>query len=315
MTQIADIGAYERANDPEPFAIDANLYGLDVAADGAVIVADAGGNTVYRVDPASGDLALLAVIPGVSPPAGFEAPEGGNPFRGGALELDPVPTGVAVAADGSILVGQLGSLVTDAGQVVHLAADGALGEIVSGLTNVVDVKIGPDGAPYVSEISTDFEAEIPAPGAVVRLAADGTPETVLADLPFPNGLAFAADGALYVVINTVSFGPPQGQVLRCELESAAAQPDMQTIELHDFAFSPSTITIPANTEVTLRLVNRGFAVHDFTIADLSISSPTIRPGRSATVVVTAAPGTYRIACAVPGHLAHGMVGTVQAMTG
>ena len=222
VASVADIGAYERANDPEPFAIDSNLYGLAVAPDSALIVADAGGNAVYRVDPASGALSVLAVIPGIPLPAGMEPPEGGNPMRGGAAELDPVPTGIAVADDNTILVGLLAALVTDAAEVLRLAEDGTLSSAATGLSNVVDVAIAPDGTLYASQISTDFAGEMPAPGNVVRIEADGTAEAVLGDLPFPNGIAFDQSGALYVVINAISIDSPQGQVLRCELASAAA---------------------------------------------------------------------------------------------
>ena len=310
VTQVADIGANERANNPDPNLVDSNLYGLDIAADGTVIVADAGGNAVYRVDPASGELSVLAVLPGVAPPEGMEIPEGGNPMRGGAIELDPVPTGIDVAPDGTVYVGLLSSEVTGAARVLSIAADGTVGEVATGLSNVVDVATAPDGTLYASQISTDFEGEEPAPGNVLRINADGSTEVVLDNLFFPNGIAFDQSGALYVVIGTVT---PEGQVLRCDLAADSAQAAIQTIELRDYSFSPSEIVIPADTEVTLRLENRGFASHDLTIDALDVSSPRVRPGRTETLVFTAPPGDYLAYCSVTGHRAHGMVGTVRAV--
>jgi plastocyanin len=314
VTAVADIGANEKANNPEPFAVDSNLYGLDIAADGALIVADAGGNAVYRVDPASGELAVLAVIPGVAPPADMEIPEGGNPERGGAIELDPVPTGIEVAADGTITVGLLGALVPGAAKVLRLAGDGTISDVATGLSNVVDVAAAPDGTIYASQISTDFESEVPAPGNVVRIGADGTAEVVLDNLPFPNGIAFDSAGALYVVVNTVSVGPPQGQVLRCDLTAASTLTVVQTIELRDYAFAPREVTIPADTEMTLRLENRGFVAHNLSIDALGLRSPLVRPGKTETVMISAAPGDYLAYCSVPGHRARGMVGNVHVVT-
>jgi sugar lactone lactonase YvrE len=314
VTQVADIGAFEVANNPDPHWVDSNLYGIDVAADGTVVVADAGGNTVYRVDPSSGELSVLATLPGVALPEGFEAPEEGNPMRGGAMELDPVPTGIDVAADGTIHIGYLSSQVTGAAKVVSLAADGIVGDVATGLSNVVSVATAPDGTLYASQMSTDFEGEEPAPGNVVRIGADGTAEVVLENLPLPNGIAFDQAGALYVVINAVTFESPEGQVLRCDLAAASAHTMAQTIELRDYAFAPKEIVIPADTEVTLRLENRGFFAHDLSIDALDLHSPVVRPGATETVVISAEPGDYAAYCSIPGHRARGMVGAVHAIT-
>ncbi len=61
---------------------------------------DAGGNAVYRVDPASGDFSLLAVIPTAG-----KLP-GGEGLSGADAERQPVPTGLALG-DGVAFVGLL----------------------------------------------------------------------------------------------------------------------------------------------------------------------------------------------------------------
>jgi uncharacterized cupredoxin-like copper-binding protein len=195
--------------------------------------------------------------------------------------------------------------------VLSIAADGTLSDVATGLSNVVDVATAPDGTLYVSQIFTSFEGEEPAPGNVLRIGTDGTAEVVLDNLPVPNGIAFDQSGALYVVIGAVS---PQGQVLRCDLAAASARAAIQTIELREYSFSPSEIAIPADTEVTLRLENRGFAAHDLTIDALGVSSPIVRPGETETIVISAAPGDYLAYCSVTGHRFHGMVGTLRAIT-
>ena len=107
VASVADIGAIEKATNPDGLGIDSNLYGLALATDGNLYVADAGGNALYRVNPAGGQPALVAVFPGIALPPGAPVPPGGNPARGGRAELDPVPTGVAPNPAGGVYVGNL----------------------------------------------------------------------------------------------------------------------------------------------------------------------------------------------------------------
>lgn len=208
VTPIADIGAYERASNPHPAAIDSNLYGLAVGADRMVYVADAGGNTIYSVNPESGELTVVAVLDDIPLPPGAQGPP----------MLEPVPTGVAINPSGGLFVGLLsgGPFPPGAAKVLAIAADGTVSDAATGLTMVVDVAVGPDGNLYASQISLNFLSQPPALGNVVRIAADGSHEVVVDGVPFPNGIAFDADGNLYLVANTVSFGPPAGMILRCD---------------------------------------------------------------------------------------------------
>jgi plastocyanin/sugar lactone lactonase YvrE len=328
VTPVADIAAYERANNPDPHLVDSNLYGLAVAPDGAIVVADAAGNAVYRVDPTSGAVAVAAVLPGLPLPEGMAMPSGGNPERGGANELDPVPTGVAIGPDGAVAVGLLsgGPFPPGAAKVVRLGADGTLADAATGLTMVVGVAVGPDGALYASQFSTNFLAGPPDPGNVVRIGPDGSSEVVVDGLSFPNGIAFDAAGNLYVVADSVNLGPggaePQGQVLRCAPDTAATPApggaDDQaatevSVRLVDFAFVPSELTIPADTEVTIRLTNEGSAPHNFFIDPLDVRSETIGGGQETTVTIRAAAGDYEYFCAIPGHRPAGMVGTLHVV--
>ena len=146
-----------------------------------------------------------------------------NPARNGVAELDPVPTGVAPAPDGGVYVGFLGGFLLPPGsaKVVRVAPDGAQRDVTTGLTAVVDVEIGPDGALYVTEFAAGYDAEGQTgwradSGRVLRVPEAGPPEVVAAGLNKPNGLAFDDAGNLFVVVN--SDAPPQagarGQLLR-----------------------------------------------------------------------------------------------------
>ena len=72
------------------------------------------------------------------------------------------------------------------------------------------------------------------------------------------------------------------------------------------------LTINAADEpVTIKMVNTGAALHNFSIDSLDISVD-VNPGDTVDVVIPAgtAPGTYDFYCNVPGHKEAGMVGTL-----
>ena len=217
ITTVADIGEYERTQNPDPNAVDSNLYGMTMGSDGLLYVADAGGNTVYTVDPASGELTALAVIPGV-PMEEFQ-----NPARGGAEEIDPVPTGLAPAQGGGVILGQLtgGPFPQGAASIYKVGADGSVSQVATGMTMVTGVAIGPGGQIYVAQISEDFLSQPPAAGSIVKIGAFNQPYPVLGGLPIPNDVKFDSQGNMYVVIFTTAPAgtPPGGMVLKCDLDA------------------------------------------------------------------------------------------------
>lgn len=225
VTLLADIGAYERANNPDPYNIDSNLYGVAVGDDGTIYVNDAGGNTTYRIAAGGGEPEVLAVHPGIELPEGMEGPPGGNPGRGGEMALDPVPTDIVTTADGGVLVGLLsgGPFPAGAAKIVSVSADGTITDVAGGLTMVVAVAAGPDGQLYATQFSMNMLAEMPEPGNVVRVSVDGAHEVVIDGLMLPNGIAFDADGNLLVtMLSTSPPGEPMGMLLRCDVGAAPA---------------------------------------------------------------------------------------------
>ncbi|MBA3414103.1 MAG: ScyD/ScyE family protein [Chloroflexia bacterium] len=210
-TVVAELAPYEVANNPDGSDINSNLYGMDLGADGRLYVADAGGNSLYAVDPASGEVSLIAVVPTLS--GLTDATPAADPLT----ERQSVPTGVAVGADGAVNVALLSEVwPEDAPNVVRLTGDGTFEPVATGLTGVVDLEAAPDGALYATQIWTGFEGNLPLPGSVERILPDGSAETVLEGIFLPHGLAIADDGTLYLTANSVAFGPePAGQLLRC----------------------------------------------------------------------------------------------------
>ena len=213
----ADIGAVERATDPDGFGVESDLNGLALAPRGELHVADAGGNALYRVDRRTGAVRLVTVFAGL--PSALP-----NPSRGGAFELDPVPTGVVTGPDGGAYVGLLSGFPFPSGgaQVVRVAPDGAVTTVADGLTTVVDLAFGRDGALYVLEFASGFDLGPEAQGwrrgtgRIIRVAADGGRRVMADGLDEPFGMAIGRRGDVYVTerTNTTPAEGAEGRVLR-----------------------------------------------------------------------------------------------------
>ncbi len=104
-----------------------------------------------------------------------------------------------------------------------------------------------------------------------------------------------------------------------------------TVEMTDFSYNPSSITIPAGQPVTLTLKNTGFVEHDFVIKEINVGMTAIEsngseghahgtgaeydlhvstmPGDTSVLQFNVLePGTYEFFCSVEGHKEAGMIG-------
>jgi uncharacterized cupredoxin-like copper-binding protein len=82
------------------------------------------------------------------------------------------------------------------------------------------------------------------------------------------------------------------------------------IAMKEFSFTPSAITIPADTDVTIELDNTGVLSHDFAVVKLSFTSDMVAPGQTQTITLNAPAGSYEFICTVEGHADAGMYGTL-----
>jgi hypothetical protein len=215
--EVANIFAFEAATNPDgvPAAqggLDSHAYGLATGPDNQLYVADAGANAVFKVNPTTGEVSLLASLAGRT---------GTGP--------QSVPTGVAFGNDGTLYVSLLsgGPFPSGAARVVKIAG-GTVSDFATGLTMLTDVERGPDGKLYaVSFGRFDGSAQgnpfVPNAGSVIRLGANGEKETVLSGLNYPTSIAFNAAGDAYVAENGVG-APGSGRVVRyAQLTRYAAQ--------------------------------------------------------------------------------------------
>ena len=119
-----------------------------------------------------------------------------------------------------------------------------------------------------------------------------------------------------------------------QVSNAAAE---ITVEMTDFAYSPSSMTVPAGQPVTLTVNNTGNIEHDFVVEKIDVTTEVIqdngsnahhthgaeqnydlhvsaRPGEATIVQVTIAkPGTYKIICSIEGHEEAGMIGELTVL--
>lgn len=139
-----------------------------------------------------------------------------------------------------------------------------------------------------------------------------------------GGYAFAQDGSMPTggadacaspAASPEAMGDMAGMDMSASPEaspcaSPAAGGTPVEVDMVDIAFTQKELTIPANTDVTLHIVNQGAAVHNFTIDNPSVMSGDVQPGQSVDITVNLPAGTYEYYCSQPGHKQAGMVGTL-----
>jgi hypothetical protein len=202
---VADLSAWVRAN---PVAVLPPDHDPDAA--GFSLVADPSANAFWVDDPNSGQILNVALDGTVTRIVDLSAEH-------------RVPTGLAVAPQGGVYVGFLTPVPfpDGASSVIHVAPDGTVTEVWSGLTAVTGVAVGPDGTLYASEMTTGNLEEppfaVPGSGRIVHQTGPDRSEDVATGLMFPIGIDFGADGGLYVAMPAVGADTGDGTISRIDL--------------------------------------------------------------------------------------------------
>src|SRR5215207_388538 len=205
---FADLAAFEAANDPDqgqPASFpDSNPYGMIPHPNGGVVVTDAGGNDLLRVDK-HGRISVLAVFP-VEP----------TPGPGGAIiPMHFVPTTVVRGPDGAYYVGQLTGFPFPVGgaRVWRVVPGQAPTVYAGGFTNIIDIAFDQRGRLLVLEITANGLLSGNPAGALIRVEKSGArTELAAGELTTPTSVAVGKDGTLYVSNKGTLVGV--GEVLR-----------------------------------------------------------------------------------------------------
>jgi sugar lactone lactonase YvrE len=171
-------------------------FGLARAADGSIVIG--GDDGIFRVPPTGGRASQLSAVP--ASPIAF-APNGDlyyghftelGRIRPGSTGADRLstevnsPHGLAVAADGSLLVSDTGNR-----RLVRVDARSGRAVVVAvGLRTPMGLALDPSGAALVLEFDSH---------SLSRIAPNGAKTTLATGLPSPYALARAQDGVVYVV--------------------------------------------------------------------------------------------------------------------
>jgi hypothetical protein len=236
LVPYADLQAAEEELNPDGAQIDSNPYAVlyvdeddEVSPDGYALVADAGANAVWKVEPdfstATEDappeyeITVFASWPTTALPDGSDDPAGPAEF---------VPTSLAADKDGNVYVGGLGAFQPGEASVVQFSADGTELDRWDGFTGITGVAVD-RGHLYVSQLFGQTPPSLPgepgaeeepadadesaseeesagaAPGQVVVLHRhEEDADRYAVDVPLPAGLAAGRHGGVYASVNSVA---------------------------------------------------------------------------------------------------------------
>jgi hypothetical protein len=190
---IIDLYTIEAEQNPDGDIVSSNPTDFAVGADGdptKIVIANAGCNCVLSWTPS----------------------DGVQIYASWGIDVNPVPTSVAVGPDGKVYVGFLtGFPFPQGGSSIEVYSNGELVESYGGLTSVTDVFVTAAGTIYAVEHGVFSNSGTWENGRVVMVSADGvTP--VLEGLGRPWGLAQDANGGLFVSVGSAG-GSGDGAVI------------------------------------------------------------------------------------------------------
>ncbi|CAN5587584.1 hypothetical protein BH24ACT5_BH24ACT5_27570 [soil metagenome] len=276
---VADLSAWVRDN---PVAEVSGDFDPDAA--GYSIVADEASNLLWVSDPNSGQ--VLSVTPD------------GVIARIADLSAGhPVPTQMTLDPNGGVYVGTLTAVPfpDGAAKVMHIAADGTVTDVWTGLTAVTGVAVGTDGTLYAIEMSTGNLTEppflMPGSGRLVSQTAPDQLEVVTEGLLFPVALDVGPDGAFYIASPALGANGGQGTIVRIGVAGGLATPVAAGNAF--CAPIPETTTVPpapepeeASPEASPEADTGTSAGVAVSIVDFAFDTPSLEVAAGTTVTWT-----------------------------
>lgn len=181
--EVADVAGVETEQNPAGGPFDSNPFGL-LAEPGKRFVADAGGNSLLRVD-ANGHVSVVTTFPSTPAPLPF-------------VQSDAVPTEVQRGPDGALYVSTLSGVpfLPGAAKIHRVVPGGTPTVYADGFKTITDFTFGRHGSLYVLEYASG--AFLTPPGRVVHVARNGTRTVITTALTNPTGILVDHHGAIYV---------------------------------------------------------------------------------------------------------------------
>jgi hypothetical protein len=177
LTSIVDLAKYELVNNPDGTDLVSNPYALEIDGDTAYI-ADAGANTVLSLKLDGSDLQAIPL-----PTQTVENPElppglGQGPEK---LEVQSVPTGITVGADGALYVSELTGFPYPEGEarIFRIGADGKPEVYADGFTQISDLEFDKDGNLLVLQFADLSQWKGDMSGSLIQISPDGTRTTLV----------------------------------------------------------------------------------------------------------------------------------------
>ena len=205
-TRVADLGAYEAANNPDGEDVVTNPYAF-LIQNGKAFIVDAGANDLLKVGLDGSGLAVQFV---------FNTRLITDPSSGANIPLQPVPTSIAIGPDRALYVGEFTGAPYPPGEarIYRINSNNQPEVYLDGFTNISDLAFDSKGNLYVLEFSANSLATGSQTGALIRVSPDGTRTTIPTGsiLQGPTALALGYDGAIYVA--NKGFQPGEGEILR-----------------------------------------------------------------------------------------------------
>ncbi|MBD2606131.1 ScyD/ScyE family protein [Scytonema hofmannii FACHB-248] len=249
LTALADFAQYEALNNPDGTDLISNPYAFTIKGDNAYVV-DGGGNTIYSVGLDGSGIKNVAPFPQkrleltvdqfptlpegtVDPTGGAELPPGyTQAVNGLPVSNQSVPTGIAVAPDGSLTVSEYSYFPYPEREARIFSVnpdDLSIKTIYDGFTQLTGVAYDTDGSLYaLQHINNSEWKEIQQGGVItgdisgslIKIAKDGTRTTIWNGngLEAASGITIGADGNLYIANRARLAGT--GQIIKIDPRSA-----------------------------------------------------------------------------------------------
>jgi DNA-binding beta-propeller fold protein YncE len=194
---LVDIGDYEHEHDPDRRGRATNPFSITLHPKGGYLVTDAAANALFHVAADGGALEVIAT---------FDRYDADTPE--GPLNIDAVPTGVALHPDGeNVLVAEFGGAPFPEGssRIVKVnLRTGAVSVFADGLTQAIDIATLPDGRFAVLQYMNKSmlpPGKHPPDAGIAILSSDGDIAQELHQidgLKMATGIAASPEGKLLV---------------------------------------------------------------------------------------------------------------------